>query len=185
MATAPTLDPTSAQLARHLERNPHNFHDARYGGGLPAIWINAARFEAEGRKGYPHDRNPYSAGTMANEHWAKGWHQADNAACARTVYESGAVLVANCDWRTSEDGRTLAGGWLVAATYRAGSIGADYYHRAAFAQWWAPAEHRNDGARVTETAAEKGMRLGADAAAAALREFAALPDLAIRLMEAR
>ena len=40
-------------------------------------------FEQQGERAYPHGRNPYNAGTMANERWAKGWHAADNAACAR------------------------------------------------------------------------------------------------------
>lgn len=118
-----------------------------------------------------------------------GEYSASPVEIAREAYEMGATRVEIRDWRVCEDDRTLHGGWLVAATYSNRWDGSDskpdYYHRKAFADWWAPAEHRNDGMRTTETAAEKGIRLGPDAAAAALREFAALPDLAQRLQEAR
>jgi hypothetical protein len=65
----------SAEMARRLALNPHNV------GGIPGAPrmsthdVTAARFEAEGRAAYPHGRNPYNAGTMAHERWARGWHQ--------------------------------------------------------------------------------------------------------------
>jgi len=72
---------TSAEMARRLALNPHNI------GGIPnaprmcAHDVTAARLEAEGRAAYPHGRNPYNAGTMANERWAAGWHQSDAIVC--------------------------------------------------------------------------------------------------------
>lgn len=179
---------TSAALARNYAdikaRNPLNlpYRDLPH---LTGWNWQAAIFEAEGRAAYPHGRNPYNAGVMAAERWAAGWHHAEAADIAREAYERAAVRVRNMDWRVSEDGRTLAGGWIVAGTYSPLTTGRDFYVRKAFADWYAPAEHRNDGMRVTETAAEKGVREGPEAVAKALLEFAALPDLAIRLLEAR
>ena len=69
-------------------------------------------------------------------------------------------------------------GWLVHATYQATGAhrnpkpNADYAPRAEFAEWFAPAITRNDGLRTSETAAEKGLRIGADATHAAMRRFA-------------
>lgn len=76
----------STELQRRIEGNPHNIRRA----GLPAPMcphdMAAATFEREGRAAYPHGWNPYNPGTMANERWAAGWHQADDATALRLGY---------------------------------------------------------------------------------------------------
>lgn len=72
---------SSTELARHHAANPHNLPGVPGFPALAPIDACAARFEAEGRAAYPHGRNPYAAGTMANTRWAAGWQQSDNAAC--------------------------------------------------------------------------------------------------------
>lgn len=94
------------------------------------------------------------------------------------VLELAAKRLEARDWRTHwEDGRITAG-WLVGATF-VNDLGREYAARTAFEDWWSPGEFRADGLRTNETAGEKGVRLGPDAAAAAIREF-----LATQLQEA-
>jgi len=86
----------------------------------------------------------------------------------REIITQGAERLAANDWRAGWPSI----GWLVGVTYT-GNSGEEYAARKAFADWWAPAEYRNDGERVSETAAEKGLRLGLEATVAAMREFCA------------
>jgi hypothetical protein len=79
-------------------------------------------------------------------------------------------------WWEDTRGDKLACGWLVGACFSPGPDGG-YTARAAFGEFWAPAEYRNDGARVSESADEKGQRLGRAAAVAAMREFAAMAPI--------
>lgn len=71
----------SQEMAHRLSLNPYNFPGIDAAPPMSPLDWHAARFEAEGRAGYPHSRNPYNAGTMACDRWARGWHHADNAFC--------------------------------------------------------------------------------------------------------
>lgn len=66
---------TSTELRERLERNPHNLSGKDHMCNLD-LW--AARFEAEGRRAYLKSLggNPYNAGTMAHDRWAKGFMDA-------------------------------------------------------------------------------------------------------------
>ncbi|MET0374000.1 MAG: hypothetical protein ABW128_07045 [Rhizorhabdus sp.] len=70
----------------------------------------AAMFEAQGRAAYPAGRNPHNPGTMANERWAAGWHQADTIEIERPARfdlldcEGGKWMVTDC---TKAPGRAL------------------------------------------------------------------------------
>jgi hypothetical protein len=79
--TLDTID--STELARRFALNPFNLGGIANAPRLSAHDFSAACFEAQGRAAYPHGRNPYNAGTMANTRWARGWHQADDATIAK------------------------------------------------------------------------------------------------------
>lgn len=85
----------------------------------------------------------------------------------REIIAQGAERLAANDWRAGWPSM----GWLVGVTFT-GNAGEEYAARKAFADWWAPAEHRNDGMRISETATEKGMRMGRARTVAAMRAFA-------------
>lgn len=93
-------------------------------------------------------------------------------ATVREVITLAARRIENGDWRAHVQSERLGAGWLVGATF-VGDMGAEYAARKAFRDWWAPAAYRNDGMLLTETADEKGQRLGARCAVVALRDFAA------------
>jgi hypothetical protein len=74
----------STELARRITANPYNLGGVADAPALCPHDAAAARFEQEGRNAYPHGRNPYNAGSMANARWAAGWHQADSATCGES-----------------------------------------------------------------------------------------------------
>lgn len=63
---------TNEYLARHIAANPYNL--ARVAGFPPLCnhWINAARFQLEGRRAAIGQPCSYKAETMAALHWNKG-----------------------------------------------------------------------------------------------------------------
>lgn len=94
-------------------------------------------------------------------------------ATTQEILQLAARRVETGDWRAHSENGRLSAGWLVGATF-CDDMGAEYAARKAFSDWWSPGHFRNDGARINETAGEKGQRLGAQATARALREFAAM-----------
>lgn len=95
----------------------------------------------------------------------------------RDLVEQAAQRLEAGQWfEQSPKGDRLCGAWLVGA-FDIRDPAREYAARAAFGEWWSPAEHRADGLRTSETACEKGMRLGRRQAVAALRAFVAtLPE---------
>jgi len=63
---------TMKERAERLARNPHNFHDSRYGGGMSCHEFTAAQFEREGRLAPLRAECPYKLGTMAADRWQAG-----------------------------------------------------------------------------------------------------------------
>ena len=55
-----------------LARNPHNFHDARFGGAMSLHDATRARFEREGMVEPLRKPCPYNPGTMAADAWHDG-----------------------------------------------------------------------------------------------------------------
>lgn len=66
------MELTMIERAARLARNPHNFHDSRYGGGMSAHEAAKAQFEREGRNARLGADDPYKPGTMASDAWQAG-----------------------------------------------------------------------------------------------------------------
>jgi hypothetical protein len=89
------------------------------------------------------------------------------------LIERAALRVESGNWRVCDDSGRLHSGWIIAAFYESTGLGIEYRAAAGFREFFAPAIHRNDGLRTSESAADKGMRLGRPAAAAAIRAYGA------------
>ena len=87
----------------------------------------------------------------------------------KEIIELGANRLENNHWMA---GNFDSIGWLVGVTY-VDNPGREYAARKAFGDWFAPDEYRNDGMLISETAAEKGLRIGRAETVKAMREFAA------------
>lgn len=74
-----TMD--SAEMERCITLNPSNLPGHPDAPAMCPAHAAQARCEDEGRRAYPHGRNPYMARTAAAVWWANGWHQADAKAC--------------------------------------------------------------------------------------------------------